>query len=170
MCVSWGPFFGSDPTPLATAPSVHPTWAPGDERIYYAADAGGGPQVWGMVSDGRGQERKTGGLGPGYPHANVPEFARTGEKLVFWAGIESRYGEVWSWDFASAAGPRRLTDTIDPHNSDNPSWSPDGTKILFDTNRSGQVEIWVMAADGSGARRLISGAGQVSWQPAALRR
>lgn len=161
---------GSNPTQLTTLPSVHPTWSPGDERIYYASDAGGGPQIWGMYSDGRGQERKTGGFGPGYPHANVPEFARTGEKLVFWAGIERQYGEVWSWDFAGPAGPRRLTDTIDPHNSDNPSWSPDGTKILFDTSRSGQVEIWVMAADGSRARRLISGGGQVSWQPATLRR
>lgn len=146
--------------------SVHPSWSAGDERIYYAHDAGDGPQIWGMFPDGRGQERKTAGLGPGYPHANVPEFWRGAERLVFWAGMEQQFGEVWSWDFADPAGPRRLTDTPDPRNSDNPAWSPDGTRILFDTNRSGtEVAIWVMEADGSGSRRLISGAGQTSWQP-----
>lgn len=31
----------------------------------------------------------------------------------------------------------------------NPVWSPDGRKILFDSDRSGVIAIWVMNADGS---------------------
>ncbi len=158
---------GGQATRLTSAPSLHPTWEPGDERIYYASDSGNGPDLWGMFADGQGQERKTEGLGPGYPNANVPEFARSGRKVVFWAGMENQFGEVWSVDFGDPfAGPRRLTETPDPLNSDNPAWSPDGNWILFDTNRSRtQAEIWIMAKDGSGARPLILGAGQVSWQP-----
>src|SRR5262249_25570554 len=56
--------------------SLHPSWEPGDSRIYYASTASGASQIWGMFSNGLGQEQKTNGLGPGHPHANVPEFGR----------------------------------------------------------------------------------------------
>lgn len=146
--------------------SVHPSWAPGDRALYYGSGASGSTQVWGVLPDGRGAEQKTAGLGPGYPEANVPDLARQGERLVFWAGIEGNYGEVWTLDLADPSGPRQLTETPDPRNSDNPSWSPDGARILFDTNRSERgVEIWVMNADGSAPRPFIAGEGQTSWQP-----
>jgi len=38
--------------------------------------------------------------------------------------------------------------------NDSPSWSPDGTRIAFSSNRDGNWEIYVMEADGSGITRL----------------
>jgi Tol biopolymer transport system component len=35
-----------------------------------------------------------------------------------------------------------------------PSWSPDGGRIVFESNRAGSHDIWVMNADGSDVRRL----------------
>lgn len=35
-----------------------------------------------------------------------------------------------------------------------PSWSPDGTRIIFSSNRSGNYDIWVMDSDGSNQQRL----------------
>ncbi len=148
--------------------SLHPSWEPGDARIYYASTASGASQLWGMFSNGLGQEPKTFGFGPGAPHANAPEFGRDG-KLTFWAGIEGQYGEVWKWDVPGGGPPMRLTSTTDPHNSDNPSWAPDGTKLLFDSNQpssSGGVSVWFITLDGANQRVLILGAiGQTSWQP-----
>jgi len=167
---------GSQQTRLTNTPpsggqftwSLHPTWEPGDTRIYYASTASGVSQVWGMFSNGLGKEQKTFGLGPDTPHANAPKFGRDG-RLAFWAGVEGQYGEVWTWDMPGSGSPRRLTTTPDPQNSDNPSWSPDGTKLLFDSNRpspSGGVNIWSIALDGSNQRLLIPGGiGQTSWQP-----
>jgi Tol biopolymer transport system component len=37
-----------------------------------------------------------------------------------------------------------------------PSWSPDGTKIVFVSTRDGNYEIYVMNADGSGQMRLTN--------------
>jgi TolB protein len=69
---------------------------------------------------------------------------------------------------ADGTRPVQLTHQPAPISSDNPFWAPDGRQILFDTNRQQRPEIWVMAADGSGQRRMIpigSGNTQFSWQP-----
>ncbi|HET9370437.1 MAG TPA: hypothetical protein VFO19_09320 [Vicinamibacterales bacterium] len=41
----------------------------------------------------------------------------------------------------------------DDHNS-YPAWSPDGNKVAFSSNRSGNWDIWVVNKDGSGLRNL----------------
>jgi hypothetical protein len=49
-----------------------------------------------------------------------------------------------------------------------PSWSPDGTKIVFLTASGGSSDIWIMNADGSGAAPILDDALVRSgprWQP-----
>ena len=37
-----------------------------------------------------------------------------------------------------------------------PAWSPDGSKIAFNSNRSGNWEIWAMDADGGNCVKLTA--------------
>ncbi|HEX2052434.1 MAG TPA: hypothetical protein VHJ78_01735, partial [Actinomycetota bacterium] len=55
---------------------------------------------------------------------------------------------------ADGSNPQRITDATGVDSS--PDWSPDGTKIAFNTNRDGNFEIYVMNADGSNPRRLTN--------------
>lgn len=100
--------------------------------------------------------------------ANAPAWSPVDDTIAFWSGIEQRYGQVWVIK-ADGSGSMQLTDDPSHRNSDDPSWSPDGRKILFGTGRSGRVELWVMNADGSGQHRLFPidpdpFPGRASWQ------
>ena len=44
-----------------------------------------------------------------------------------------------------------LTDT--PGNDLNPTWSPDGTKLAFDSDRDGDRDIFTMNSDAAASRR-----------------
>ena len=44
--------------------------------------------------------------------------------------------------------------TNNPASDDSPSWSPDGTKIIFSSVRDGNNEIYVMDEDGRNVKRL----------------
>ena len=60
----------------------------------------------------------------------------------------------------------RLTDndTIDT----NPDWSPDRSRIAFTSNRDGDLDIWLMRADGTGVVPLTRNDvpdSEVDWSP-----
>jgi len=48
--------------------------------------------------------------------------------------------------------------TNSPARDQDPSYSPDGTKIAFTTDRNGNEEIYSMNRDGSGPRNLTNNA------------
>ena len=55
---------------------------------------------------------------------------------------------------ANGAHPRRITSRDHPWMDETPSWLPDGKRIAFQSTRTGRFEVWVMKADGSGARQV----------------
>jgi TolB protein len=71
------------------------------------------------------------------------------------------FDDVWTID-ADGTDLTRLTNSPEP--DFDPSWSPDGTQIAFRSERSGEPEIWVMNADGTGQRRLAAGLSP-AWSP-----
>lgn len=100
--------------------------------------------------------------------ANAPSWSPLDNRIAFWSGIELKYGQVWVIN-ADGTGSKQLTEEPNHRNNDDPSWSPDGKKILFSTGRSGKNELWVMDADGQNERRVSDmGAdpfpGRARWQ------
>jgi TolB protein len=63
---------------------------------------------------------------------------------------------------SNGTGLVKLTDTtriVD----ETASWSPDGTQILFQTDRDRNFEIYMMNADGSDPVNLTNNAGRDYW-------
>jgi eukaryotic-like serine/threonine-protein kinase len=55
---------------------------------------------------------------------------------------------------ADGGSPRQLTDDV--YKDRNPRWAPDGSRILFYSNRGGKYEAWTIQPDGSGLARIAA--------------
>ena len=69
---------------------------------------------------------------------------------------------------ADGGNPMRLTD--DPALDSAPSWSHDGQRIAFTSNRDGNNEVSIMAAEGSGQTNLTNNPAEdgvfgIAWSP-----
>lgn len=75
--------------------------------------------------------------------------------------------DLWAFERGSPARFNRITrDSL--HSEGEGAFSPDGSQIAYVTDRDGNVEIYVMSADGSNPRRLTTTdatEGSPSWTP-----
>ncbi len=61
-------------------------------------------------------------------------------------------GDLWLLEFARGVSTRF---TFAPGISDNPVWSPDGSQIVFRSNRGGKYDLYRKAANGAGEDELL---------------
>ena len=82
-------------------------------------------------------------------------------RIAFALNDGSGSAELYSVN-ADGSAMRRLTWT--PQDEQAPSWSPDGTRIAYESSLGG---VWVMNADGSGQTKLTSGTQDIdpAWSP-----
>lgn len=80
-------------------------------------------------------------------------FPGTNGKIVFVSLRDDPSGDIYSIN-ADGSNLTRLNNN--PGNDDAPSVSPDGTKVVFNSNRDGNTEIYVMNIDGSNQVRLTN--------------
>ena len=67
--------------------------------------------------------------------------------------VGDQENDLWIWDVRRAALARL---TLDPRQDWFPVWTPDGRRIVFSSNRSGQFNLWWQAADGTGAAEQLT--------------
>jgi TolB protein len=60
---------------------------------------------------------------------------------------------IWIVD-AETGAARKLAAHVEPYDDEVPAWFPDGKRIVFQSTRTGRMELWVMNADGSEPRQL----------------
>jgi Tol biopolymer transport system component/DNA-binding winged helix-turn-helix (wHTH) protein len=127
---------------------------------------GGGPDpigIWRVsVEEDRGVQR----IELAGEHAQHPATVASRDRLAFsryaWSAHLYRFDPALSHDRIAASS----SSEGDPH------FSPDGRRLAFTSGRSGDLAIWLAAADGSAARQLTQSTwenqGSPSWSPDGL--
>ena len=124
-----------------------PAWSPTGDRVAFDRVTDGSSDLWAVDLRGRAVPLTR---GTALDEAN-PTWAPDGKHIAFDAADAKGNLDVYVLDLVTGE-ERRLTQ--EPSLDFQPAWSPDGTQIAFTSDRSGDWDIWVMNADGTGVRDL----------------
>jgi TolB protein len=98
----------------------------------------------------------------------APVWSADGTKILYTSTKDGREQEIFLFDLNDPHRWPRLSFSQDQYVwNQYPTWSPDGKQIAFSSDRghiAAYTEIWVMNADGSGARKLGDGS-RDAWAP-----
>jgi serine/threonine-protein kinase len=149
---------------------LDPVWSPDGRYIYFASSRGGGLNLWRMrvapngKPDGAAQQLTTGAGDDVQPSP-----ARDGERVAF--AVRGINSDLWrlpvSPETGAAAGqpePVVATTRVESRGA----WSPDGRTIAFNSDRLGDMNLWLHDVATGTDRRLTIGPGgdyQPAWSP-----
>ena len=133
------------------------TWSADGSHVIFANDSGDGGGLWQVDLDGRVSRMPLG------EEASMP-VAGPGSRIAYARGRERI--DIWRIDLQSASPDHDATRLISSTRIQmNPRYSPDDSRIVFQSTRSGSTEIWVANADGSNTVRISSFNGPIAGAP-----
>lgn len=135
--------------------NLTPFWSPDGLRLVFASDRDGSLDLYLIDRDGGNLANLT-----NTPDINegFPEWSPTGGQIVFLTD-EPGAGALDIFTINIDGSERtNLTNTDTPEADFH--WSPDGSKILYHTLDEGDLEVFVMDADGGNPRNITHSAGR----------
>jgi Tol biopolymer transport system component len=140
------------------ADDANATWSPDGTQVAFESNRTGVYQIWAVNRDGTGLRKVTSGTNAKFDpnwfrFANLISPSPPDAELI--AFDVRRSSDDYEVEYLNSDGtPPRVRLTQSAHDDSAPVWSPNGERVVFQSNRDGNYEIYVMASDGTVQRRL----------------
>ncbi len=143
------------------AMALTPRYSPDYSKILYLSYLNGQPSIYAydLATDRQTLVARTGAP------TLAPRWSPDG-KWVLYSMAKGGTTDIYRISSAGGGTPQRLTNG--PGINIGGSYSPDGTQIVFESDRSGSQQVYVMNADGSNQRRISFFGGRAAtpeWSP-----
>lgn len=149
---------------------VDPVWLPSGKAVVFSSPRGGGWNLWQVRLNADGSaagalQQVTTGAGQDLQAAPAAD----GESVFF--VTMNQNADIWLLPVDPATGkptgePTPLIATT--REDSRPAWSPDGKMLAFNSDRSGDMNLYVYSMVDHSTRQLTSGSGgdyQATWSP-----
>ena len=143
------------------ATALTPRFSPDYSEILYLSYLGGNPRIYVYNLASRSQRLIAETGNPTF----APRWSPDG-KWILYSMASAGNTDIYKVPSAGGGRPVRLTDS--PGIDIGGSFSPDGSRIVFESDRSGSQQVYVMMADGSDQRRISFFGGRAAtpeWSP-----
>lgn len=153
-----------------SAQDIDPFWSPSGKFVYFSSHRSGGLNLWRApvtVSGSPSGPLQQVTVGAGQDVEGT--ISTDGRRLAF--SILRQNADLWKVPAAAGTGgpagmPAELIATT--REDSRGAWSPDGTIIAFNSDRGGEMSIWLMSIATNETRQLTRGPGgdfQPTWSP-----
>jgi eukaryotic-like serine/threonine-protein kinase len=150
--------------------NIRPSWSPSGRFIYLSSDRSGGINIWRVPVKADGTvngslQQVTTGAGQDIEVAVSPD-----SKRLAYATLRQN-ADIWRLPVSPQTGlptgtPEAVISTT--REDSRGAWSPDGNMVTFNSDRAGDMNIWLFALADSNTRQLTTGHGgdfQPNWSP-----
>jgi Tol biopolymer transport system component/DNA-binding winged helix-turn-helix (wHTH) protein len=147
-----------DNTPIASPAS----WTPDGRDLVFSSTRSGAMSLWRMSVRG-GSPQPVPGIGEG---SFIPSVSLKGHQLIY-QHIPADKVSIWRLDLSEGRRSASQREIAVVHGG-RPNFSPDGRRIVFESDRLGYSEIWACDSEGSNCGKLTSlkgVAGAARWSP-----
>jgi TolB protein len=133
---------------------IHPTWSRDGKEILFVSNRGhiyGTGGFWRMRAEPRAEAHEI-----HYEETtwkSRPDFSPDGTKILYSSYLGEQWHQLW---LMPANGGDAFPISYGDWDETYARWSPDGKRIAFISNRSGNTELWLQDFPGGGQRRLVA--------------
>ena len=146
-------------TRLTTNPArdTRPLWTPNGQRIVFSSRRSGIPELFWRLADSTGSEERLLARAEDLIDLRADGWSADGKQLLFTEVSPNYQGSIWQMALDGSADAKMLLKS--EFYNDFPAVAPDGLWIAYESNVSGQYEIYVERYPELGSRQQISTGG-----------